>query len=1689
MLHKKTLRSLAVLAALTLFLPAIAAAQRDTLRKRGLSADTGYQVGNIDHVNLFNGNMVVTIPIGINYPVGPNLSYQLNLIYNSYSWDHETMDCPAAYEYPIPEKSNNGGFGWTLSMGRLLAPEARVYGERWKYVAPDGSHHGFYNELHDSSASTANVQYSHDSNYLRFRRFPSGSTVCESEIPAGADVECAIVEMSNGNVMEFRNFGGDPDIVNPPTEPDFRHVMTRDPFGNWIKSTYNDNSGSDDTWVITDSHDRTHTVNFADGTTPAFKRIKTVDLASFSGGTATYTLNFGDSAKTLDRQGFLPAACNLSSTVDVLTLDRLILPDNSFYEFTYYEDEDADVLSGGMESLRLPTGGKFEWTYKQHGFIRSNNNPDAPLPGPKPHAPPDGNFVYGVETKKTFVDDGDSTPEGIWTYDYAKSSGSAPGDSTVKCHNETIVTDPLGHQSVHYFSTSVVNEPWSYGLPFTRCDSQYSNTPPFLSVELFEGSRDTGELVRSTYVDYDSDKFTTELHIEQNSRLKYQKTVFHDDDDKYRETTWSDFDNYGHYQTQVEGGDFSSVDARTTTVNYEPIDTTNVWLLNNWTERKVTVNAVDAITQACFDSQTGFLSRTRTLVGDSPADNDILHVFIEEEDGTDGLGRAERHLMYGGDVNSGITDNDYTDLCEMDLPAEGDAEYRTDNTYTDSVLSKAVAIDPCDNEEILILTDNDIDANTGLVSERRDAAGISTVLTHDTRGRLVKENPTGIGAVRYVYVLPTTGNPDDTARLTVLDCPFSNSSCGTGNARTFQRLRYDGLGRMFEERIKLPTGPATVATHKRQIGYNAMGWKIEESQWADVDMTGLLKTVYSEHDRFGRVGKIQPPDVTNNPDTKFTYAGERIRTKNVKIQETTGEKTSLVTEVYNARGLLLEVCENRSAAWTGTCGGVGIPTLYSYDVGDRLTYVCANASGSSCGQERDFIYDNRGFLVSETHPELNNLATTYSYDSRGNVLLRDAPGGPSASPDFDLEYLYDPAGRLTQVWEANGGSPSRLLKEYFYGYANHTPTSDYRKGKLIQTIRYNWIDAVEPLPFANEGNNEVRVSETFQYQGPGGRVSARQTRRTFAGLTGEAVIFNFSQTYNDLGLVEEVTYPDCSHNLEGCASVAPPRKVKYSYTEGFLTKVEDSTDSTNLQGIADSLTYQAGGMLHEIIHGNGVTETVAINSNDGMQRPERISTSAGWDTGLYDYDGAGNIASIGTLAFAYDRMSRLVKGHANDGTADRLQEVEFDDYGNITKITTNGLALTTATSTVTNRLTGLGSDYDRGGNLTNISLGGIAFEYTYDAANMMKHFQSSAGQARVFLYNVDDERLVQADCVAADCSPSAETYTVRDFSGRVLRTFKLTPNAGWEWEEDYVYNERNVLATIKADGAGEETRHFHVDHLGSVRQVTDGNGNEVERHNYYPFGEEATSSSSLERMRFTGHERDLGSAAGADDLDYMHARYCSPRTSRFHSPDPIVNPAPGTPQRWNRYAYTLNNPVNFVDPDGREIVSATGTSAAHEKRIVSAMARAMRNPSFSQRITELEASSIIFIVGSGNLDSKIDRSGVTFDAGRAQPNIKNGKVVAVSIIIDLDALSNPELNTGSATDVQLLAHELAFHGTTYNRPDALQMSREENQSEEDDAHAYGKKVEADPRVDAEPSAAELANARKILSLPNSAIKE
>ncbi len=109
---------------------------------------------------------------------------------------------------------------------------------------------------------------------------------------------------------------------------------------------------------------------------------------------------------------------------------------------------------------------------------------------------------------------------------------------------------------------------------------------------------------------------------------------------------------------------------------------------------------------------------------------------------------------------------------------------------------------------------------------------------------------------------------------------------------------------------------------------------------------------------------------------------------------------------------------------------------------------------------------------------------------------------------------------------------------------------------------------------------------------------------------------------------------------------------------------------------------------------------------------------------------------------------------------------------------------------------------------------------------------------------------------------------------------------------------------------------YHTDHLGSTTALTDATGNVLQLLEYDPWGQVTKDiGDNYAHYRYTGQEYDpeIG-------LYNYKARLYAPGIGRFISADPIV-PDPANPQALNRYTYTINNPLRYVDPSGYDFWS------------------------------------------------------------------------------------------------------------------------------------------------------------------------
>jgi len=107
--------------------------------------------------------------------------------------------------------------------------------------------------------------------------------------------------------------------------------------------------------------------------------------------------------------------------------------------------------------------------------------------------------------------------------------------------------------------------------------------------------------------------------------------------------------------------------------------------------------------------------------------------------------------------------------------------------------------------------------------------------------------------------------------------------------------------------------------------------------------------------------------------------------------------------------------------------------------------------------------------------------------------------------------------------------------------------------------------------------------------------------------------------------------------------------------------------------------------------------------------------------------------------------------------------------------------------------------------------------------------------------------------------------------------------------------------------------YFHSDHLGSSSLITNQSGDVVQHLEYIPFGEvfiDERPSTSTWSTPYKFNAKEMDEETG---LYYYGARYYDPRTSVWISVDPLKCMTLNV----SSYVYCYNNPVKYIDPDGR----------------------------------------------------------------------------------------------------------------------------------------------------------------------------
>jgi RHS repeat-associated protein len=632
-----------------------------------------------------------------------------------------------------------------------------------------------------------------------------------------------------------------------------------------------------------------------------------------------------------------------------------------------------------------------------------------------------------------------------------------------------------------------------------------------------------------------------------------------------------------------------------------------------------------------------------------------------------------------------------------------------------------------------------------------------------------------------------------------------------------------------------------------------------------------------EFDGLGRVTKKILPD---NLQSTIVYSIGNTGAPVLRTLSTDPAQVQSATE-QDAFGRVVNAVEYPAS------GGLWI-TAYQYDLLNNLTKV---TQGS---QQRDFKYDSLSRLREADNRETGKIS--YVYDDNGN--LKEKKDGRSAS----LNAMVIDYDKLNRILKKSYPSTAALTPDVHFTYdidlrQQDDALNNYPVGQLVR-VRVG-------LP-TDETNQTI-----FHRFDSLGRVE-KATQQVDSNKYVTAYSYDFANQLRTLGYPKgwSLTY---DYNPLGQVIGASKGGVAY----------------------ASQMQYYPHGAPKQMTLGNGLVSKWDFNARLQLTKTQLGTTGVANSVAEFRlfYDGItcevgtnwvnnGNVVKqdivVGAVTFTqtygYDKLNRLSCVKEGDlANPSWKQEFQYDRYGNRwTPPGTNTLPYTeTIAATVA-------ADYDLSTNrLITQPTGGLA---NYDGAGNLKRLAggtAAAGPGTHDLSYDGENRIYQSNRFGAITG-----YVYDGFGRRVKRTGTLP-----------AYFAYDVSGNLLMEDGGEVestgVQYVTQDHLGSTRVMTDQAGAVVRRYDYAPFGEDlklaggrtvaqkypGSDAELKDKVRFTGKERD-----GETGMDYFGARYMSAAQGRFTTPDPLgASGKASNPQTWNRYAYALNNPLKFVDPDGMEV--------------------------------------------------------------------------------------------------------------------------------------------------------------------------
>lgn len=716
-------------------------------------------------------------------------------------------------------------------------------------------------------------------------------------------------------------------------------------------------------------------------------------------------------------------------------------------------------------------------------------------------------------------------------------------------------------------------------------------------------------------------------------------------------------------------------------------------------------------------------------------------------------------------------------------------------------------------------------------------------------------------------------------------------------------------------------------------------------------------------DAAGNVRSIDGPIPGSSDVTTYTFDSSR------RLTTIASPLSALTRFCYDADGQLVSTNRARTAttdpnsataATTGRCASA-FPaatwlseTKAYFPTGDLASIADAE------GHTTQYAYDPVGRRQVVQDADGRQIATIY--DAAGEVIAEWRGGASWINSSTGQPVGLPAAGSWSPATYA--GTGPILYRSYCNGTDCYTPDGKPKYAIDANNNRtayqYDGLDRLQftyfPDPSAgtslctpapnDAGAPACAGSQTFEkltYDSAGNRLSFRSRK-------GDLINYHFdSMNRPDIKTPASQGAVTTGFDLLGepyqiskaAFGANPAHTTTYTYdksgrkltesndglavTHGYDTLVSQSDNAGNLvklawpDGYYATYGYDALSRMVEVRENSATANELAYYIYDPLSRRQTLCLGAG-SSGACQ---AGTWAN--TTSYSYEADGQL------NGLSHNLNGVPVNfGYGrnNSSQITSttvsNSFYLPTpavtevAASYVPNALNQYSSVDSQG--------------LTYDLNGNLLTWVSATGQNT---YTYDSENRLVTAAVSGATTPSI-TYDYDGLGRRVSKVVNGTATAYLlDGDEEIAEYSGATLLRRYVDGSDVDDRiahvegsaisspsktYYHVNHQGSVIDVTDAAGNASQSMSYDEYGNLSTGSSATgEQFRYTGRRYDPETG-----LYYYRARYYAPQLGRFLQTDPV-----GYKDDLNLYSYVRNDPLDRSDASGTESAFITTYSVCN----------------------------------------------------------------------------------------------------------------------------------------------------------------